>query len=278
MSMKTLRFLFALFLIFTAFSVVPARAGIAVSPMTVMISGHQRYADVTVINTGDSVETYEMAWRHMRMQEKTGNYDNVETSPDGDFDLAAHLVFSPRRVTLAPHAAQKIRMALRLDGAVPPSGDYRAHFLLQQTSLPDSAADDDGNEIKDNKVSVRILVGFSVPVVYRVGDGRAKAVIGDVATRINPDTHAIELTVPVTREEGPYGIQGTLGVTYESPDGSRRYIGGLNNANIFREIRERDFTLPLKVKALSGGKLHIVYADANDEKTIYAEKWIPVGK
>ena len=259
----------------TLFGVNPAHASMAITPTHVVISGHNRYADVDVINTSDDTNTYVMSWQYTRMNEGKGDYTALDKSPT-DFDLGQHLVFTPRRITLSPHASQKIRMALRLDGPPPAPGDYRAHFYLQQVATPDSEDQTKGDG-QHASAAVKVMVSFSIPVVYRVGDSDATAKIGTVRVQRNNDTGKIELLVPITKGASAYGIMGNIKVMYDTPDGSKRHIGGQSNANIFAEISHRDFVVPVNVDALSGGQLRVIYSDSDSESTVYDQKIIPVG-
>jgi hypothetical protein len=191
--------------------------------MAVVIEGRNRYADVNLINTGAERKSYEMGWLFYRMSEETGNYE-VANRPTTEFDLTQSLIFSPRRVALGPNETQKIRLALRLKGEPPAPGDYRAH--LEMKEVADTKQDDtkditgtDNDEKKKASVGVGVSVGFSIPIIYRVGDSNATATLGDISTRIEPKTNRLEAVVPVSRSDSPYGLVGHMLVYYTPPGG-----------------------------------------------------------
>jgi len=249
----------------------PAQAGITITPTIVLIEGRQRYADINLINSGDEPVTYDMQWRFFKQTEDTGIYQNANASVT-DFDLTKHIVFTPRRVTLMPGVVQKIRLGMRLQGEPPAPGDYRGHFEIME--VPIARDPEAPKEEKRVSVGIHVNVGFSIPVIYRVGDGNATATIGDVTTAVNPKTGKIEASVPIIRGNGPYGALGHIRIYYGD-----KQIGELKNANIFPEITHRVFVLPLEVKTLSGGSLRIVYKDQDEKKNItFAEKSVPIGK
>lgn len=249
-----------------------AHAGVTVTPNTLLIEGRERYTDLSLINASDAPNTYEMSWKFFRMEEGTGKYIALD-APTTGFNLADNIVYTPRRITLMPNKAQKIRLALRLKEEPPAPGDYRAHFVLREAS--DASSPSAGS--KGAQVGVRIKVGFSIPVIYRVGESDATATIGSVKTRIGK-TGKIEAVIPVTKSKGPYGILGNLAV-YHQANGEEKQVAGLSNANIFPEITSRTFVLPLNITDLRNGSLHIIYRDRREDKNvIYAEKIIPVGK
>jgi hypothetical protein len=251
-------------IIFTAWSA----SALVITPFLIVIEGRNRYADVAMVNDEDVIKNYEVNWKFYKMQEGTGNYLASETSTT-EFDLTKNIVFTPKRAQLGPRSMQKIRLGLRIKGEPPPPGDYRAHLELREADL---AGPDDPNQ-KGMRVSVNVNVGFTVPVVYRVGEPDVTAEIGDVTPRINPETKKIEVSVPVTLSESPYGVLGHLMIYYKGDK-----VGEIRNANIFPEARHRTFNVGLKAQQLSGGSLEVVLADYKDKDKIYAQKTIPVGQ
>lgn len=283
-SFKNCLYTLSLLLCLGAFAAT-AQATVTITPTAVVIEGRNRYADVNLINTSDKETSYEIGWRFYRMTEGTGAYVDV-TGPTTAFDLSQYLIYSPRRVTLTPGASQKIRLALRLTGEPPEPGDYRAHLELKEAEAPPPPPSDDppadaGDTAQDGRkkisVGIGVSVGFSIPVVYRVGEAPVTATIGTVTRAVNPRTGRIELSIPVTRAEGPYGIVGHLQVFYTAPGGQETIVGEVKNANIFPEINARTFTVPIRVDNLNGGSLRVVLRDADRKKDIvFAETTIPV--
>ena len=244
-----------------------AMAGVTITPNTLVIEGNQRYADITLVNGGTETNTYEMGWKFFRQTEGTGRYQKVDGS-NTPFDLTQNMVFTPKRITLVPGKAQKVRLALRLKGELPPLGDYRGHFELREATEADPSSVDG-----KPKVGVHIRVGFTIPVIYRVGQSDATATIGKVSTQIGKNGK-IEAVIPVTKSQSAYGILGDLAVFHNDEQ-----VGGVANANIFPEITSRTFTVPLTAKDLSSGTLRIVYRDRDETKNMtYAQKSIPIGR
>jgi hypothetical protein len=207
------------------------------------------------------------------MQEGTGFYEAVDASVT-EWDLTKHLVFTPKRVSLGPSETQKVRLALRLKGEPPAAGDYRGHLEFSQVSKkaqsPEGPLIVDGKEAKSFGVGVN--VSFSIPVIYRVGETNAQAKIGDVKTRVNPNSGVIEAIVDVSKNDSPYGILGYVQVFYGDTK-----IGEIRNGNMFPEIKQRKFIIPLTAKNLSGGSLHVVYRHYDLlNKTIFDEKTIQI--
>ncbi len=270
---------------FLALAVLPFPAGatVTVTPMAVLIEGRERYADVNLINTSEREESYEIGWLFYRMEEETGSYEIIDSAP-GDFDLTQNLVFSPRRVTLQPGATQKVRLALRLKGEPPEPGDYRAHLEMKQVSPPEIPHTVDlsgpgATEKPKIQVGIAVSVGFSIPVVYRVGESDATAVMGDITTHIHPKTGKIAARVPIAREGNVYGLMGNLSVYHTPRGGSETLVGEIKNANIFPEINRRVFDVTLNTSTLGQGSLRVVYQHFDKtENMVFAEREIVIGQ
>lgn len=263
-------------------SVMPraANATITITPMFIVIEGRQRYGDFNLINTSDEEQTYEMGWRYFKMADETGEYQVVDKPPT-DFNIAENIVFTPRKVTLAPRETQKVRLALRLKGEPPAPGDYRAHLEFTQVrddAPPEPAPEQNSTDPEKNavKVGVGVNVAYSVPVIYRVGEADATATMGDITTGKNPNSGAVEVNVPITRQ-GTTSVMGDL-IIYHTPSGGvRKLVGQIQNANIFSEATHRTFGVTLNVNELSSGSLEIIYKDADPKKDVaFAQRTLTI--
>jgi len=283
--MKQIGLIFSLFALILGCTVMlpisPASANLTITPTLVVIEGRQRFADVNLVNTSNKVRTYEISWEFKKMVQGAGNYTNVNVSTT-DFDLTKNLVFTPKRVTLEPNQMQKVRLALRYTGEPPSPGDYRAHLKFQ--NVGETITEEERQAIRAttepgrNVVGVGVRVGFSIPVVLRIGEPSDQISIGSVVTRINEQTSKLEAIVPILKTKSAYGTQGILQLYHQGPEGEKM-VGEIRNANIFAEIDQRIFEVVLTTNDLSTGSLRIVYKDANlKEKQVYAEKIIPISR
>ncbi len=254
----------------------PAHATITITPMFVVIEGRERYADVNLINTSDQKQTYDIKWRYFKMDDVTGQYENIDT-PTTAFNIAENMIYTPKRVTLGPRETQKVRLALRLKGEIPPPGDYRAHLeFIQIRPELENPQMGPALEEKTAKVGVGLSVAFSIPVIYRIGADDAKAVMGDITTAINNESHQLEMSVPVTRE-GTTSLMGDLTVYHTPSGGTKAMVGQIRNANIFPEAKSRIFKFPLTVQSLSNGKVEVVLRDADlDKNVVFATRTLNI--
>jgi fimbrial chaperone protein len=244
-----------------------AEAAITITPTLIVLEGRDRFADVSLLNTGGEINTYAITWQYKEMQEN-GSYINLSTPPEG-FDLTQNIVVTPKRVTIESQKVQKVRLALRLKGEPPAPGDYKAHLYLKEAS---SASDSQGGQPGKVQLGVKVRMGFSIPVVYRVGESNATAKIGEAQIRRDEKTGQLQAIVSVERSDSPYGIMGTLSVYHNG-----EVIGSVKNANIFREVKKRQFIVGLKAQDLTTGNLRIVLKDYKaDSEKIFAEKTISI--
>jgi len=246
----------------------PAYADMTITPTRVVFEDRDRFSEVTLINTSDKKKSYEVGWRFFKMVEDRMAYEEVEGSLT-EFDVSKYIVFTPRRVTLAPGGKQKIRLALRRPAEVP-AGEYRAH--LEFRGLPDV---EPPKEMEPGKASamVKINVGYSIPVVFRAGEPDDGAVIENVSFKRNEQNGRLHALVKIVRT-GAYGALGHLYI-YNDKD---EVIGEIGNAHIFPEVGTRIFDVPLIDENLSGSNIRVAlkHYDQISGSRVYDEKTIPI--
>lgn len=269
MRCKILLALFLLFVVVTNSNT--AFADLLITPTRVVFNEGDRFAVVTLVNPGDKSQTYEMGWRFFRMQEEGDAYKPTDKSIT-DFDVTKHIMFTPRRVTLAAGAKQKVRLRLSRPEGIPP-GDYRGHFEFASVGggesekvLPKGA----------KAASVSINVGYTIPVVLRVGQPDVKISIDRIKFERNKISGRLEVSVPLLRSGGAFGGMGHLFLTHVTPDGKEEVVGEIGNANIYPEVLRRVYQVPL-TKDIVGGKLKVVlYHYDTNNRYVLAQQEFPL--
>src|SRR5881398_2022330 len=112
-------------------SAAPAGAGIGdllVAPTRIVLDG-RRGAEVVLNNIGEEPAVYRVSVEFRRM-DKDGGLNEVSQPTADDQKAADMIVYAPRRVTLAPHEPQAIRIAARPPQGLP-DGEYRVHLLFR---------------------------------------------------------------------------------------------------------------------------------------------------
>ncbi len=264
---RFLRLFLACLLVSWAF-IGAAYANIMITPTRVVFDERDRYAVVNLINGSDETKVYLLEWKFMRMQEGSGGYERLE-EPFTDFDLSQYVDFSPRRVTLAPGAVQKVRLALRRPADVP-TGDYHIHlkFKLEEMEPSQVIVSNGGKNIS---TAVKVNVSYTIPVIARFGEVQASAEIERIDMGRDQDSGKLYVEVPVARS-GTHAVLGYLRVFHLDKAGNERLIGEISNAHIFPEINKRIFKVQLNDE-IQGGRLRVELRHLDkDDGFIYSER------
>lgn len=252
-------------------SPITTKADLTLTPTRVVFEDGDRFAKVTLVNSTNRRNTYNVGWVFYKMVEgRMAPYEPVEGSIT-DFDLTQYIVYTPRRVTLAPGGKQKIRLALRRPDEVPP-GEYRAHMAFQPVPEEELPAESSG-ETRTQSASVKVNVGFSIPVIFQAGEEDVAARIDSFALQRNQNSGMLEAMIKVDRIGGPYSILGHLYIYNANGD----VIGETSNAHVFPEINTRTFRVPLIDENISGQDIRVVIEHfSNKENKVYAERSFPI--
>ncbi|WP_428631698.1 fimbrial biogenesis chaperone [Sphingopyxis sp.] len=188
--------------------VAPAQAAgdLLVAPTRVVLDG-SRGTEVVLNNIGAEPATYRISLEIKRMTAAGGLDEIAEADANAAERTALDMIaFSPRRVTLPPNQPQVIRVGVRIPEGTPP-GEYRAHMLFR--AVPDATAAVSTDAAKPDGTGVSIaltpIYGITIPVIVRVGDLGAEAVIGDAWVGDTPDGPAFNFGLTRTGNRSVYG-------------------------------------------------------------------------
>lgn len=216
-----------------------AKAGVGdllVAPTRIMLDG-RKGTEIVLNNIGDAPATYRISVEFRRMT-ADGNLEDV-TEPTAQEKAAADMiVYAPRRVTLAPHEPQSIRIAARPPQGLP-DGEYRVHLLFRAipSSTPVTAAGD--TSAKGLKLQLIPVYGVTIPVIVRLGNLQATAGIANVALEKKGGKEAISLEL--TRS----GARSTFGEVLVLKAGVKDPIAILKGVAIYTEVGTRRISIPL---------------------------------
>lgn len=259
-----------------AFVPSTGNAGLTISPLRVIFDGRQRAGEVMLLNLSQEENTYRMGWIYNRMDE-TGHYKRIESTLTPGYDIADMIAFSPRQVTIPPSGRQKIRLSLRRPPDLP-DGEYRAHMIFQK--LPKDGDPSIGAPTKGMRLTMNVVLGFSIPVIVRQGEYDAQITMSDPrfipASVGGEDYHQLEV---VLNRTGKHSTLGRVIVTWDQATNPGKRIGLLNNVSIFPEMEKRIVKIKLNEKSISSGNLTVSYVgDGPQRGTIFSEMTIPVGQ
>ena len=205
-----LRFLKALGLLSAAAlgaAAFPALASgdLLVAPTRIILDG-SRGTELVLNNIGSAPATYRISLEIKRMT-AAGGLDEVAEENATPAERAAldMIVFSPRRVTLPPNQPQVVRVGVRVPQGLPP-GEYRAHMLFR--AVPDTvpaAAAEARSASTGVSIALTPIYGITIPVIVRMGDLGAEAVIGDAWVSESAEGPAFNFDLSRTGNRSVYG-------------------------------------------------------------------------
>src|SRR6478735_6723861 len=200
-----------------------AMAGVGdllVAPTRVLLDG-RRGSEIILNNIGDEPATYRISVELRRM---TADGDLVDVAnPNAEEKAAADMiVYAPRRVTLAPHEPQSIRIAARPPQGLP-DGEYRVHLLFRAIppANPVTAAPDEAHGLKLQLIPV---YGVTIPVIVRLGNLEAKAGISNVALEKKDGKAEISLDLTRSGSRSTYGQVQVLKAGVKDPIAIQRSV------------------------------------------------------
>ena len=240
----------------------PAQAGIGdllVAPTRIVLDG-RKGAEVILNNIGDEPATYRVSVQFRRMTEE-GGLDDVEAPTASDKAAEDMIVYAPRRVTLAPHQPQAIRIAARPPQGLP-DGEYRVHMLFRAIppAVPVVAASA-AEPVKGIRFQLTPVYGVTIPVIVRLGNLQATAAITNVHLEKKEGKPAVGMDLSRAGSRSTYGEVRVLKSGVKDP------IAIQKNVAIYTEINRRHLAVALS-DAYTGaaeGPVTVQYVETFDD-------------
>jgi P pilus assembly chaperone PapD len=218
---------------------VPAHAGVGdllVAPTRIVLDGGKG-TEIVLNNIGDAPATYRISVEFRRMT-PDGNLEDV-TEPTAEEKAAEDMiVYAPRRVTLAPHQPQSIRITARPPQGLP-DGEYRVHLLFR--AVPEATpvtekADDSGNGLRLQLIPV---YGVTIPVIVRLGNLQATAGISNVELEKKDGKSVISLDLSRSGSRSTFGEVDVLKPGVKDPIAVQKAVA------VYTEIGKRRVSIPV---------------------------------
>ena len=240
----------------------PANAGIGdllVAPTRVVLDG-RKGTEIILNNIGEEPATYRVSVEFRRMTEEGGLEDVKE--PNAAEKLAEEMVvYAPRRVTLAPHEPQAIRLRARVPQGVA-DGEYRVHLLFRAIP-PATPVVQASAETAPRGVSFQItpVYGVTIPVIVRLGNLSATAAISDVRLDSKDGKKAVSLELSRKGNRSTFGEVRVLKAGMKTPIALQRTVA------VYTEIDKRRVTIPIDdaVAGSIAGPVTVQYAETFDD-------------
>nr|NUR36505.1 molecular chaperone [Sphingomonas sp.] len=240
-----------------------AEAGIGdllVAPTRIVLDG-RKGAEVILNNIGDEPATYRVSIEFRRMTE-AGDLVDVTTPTGADKQAEDMIVYAPRKVTLAPHEPQSIRIVARAPQGLP-DGEYRVHMLFR--AIPPAtpvvqAADD---KPKGVQFKLTPVYGVTIPVIVRLGNLDASAGITNVHLEKKDGAPAIGLDLVRQGTRSVYGEVRVLKAGVKDPIALQKGVA------VYTEVGKRHVSLliPESARTAATGPVTVEYVETFDDGT-----------
>ena len=244
---------------------VPTSAGagvgdLLVAPTRIVLDG-RKGAEIILSNIGDEPATYRVSIEFRRMTEK-GDLTDVDTPSAADQAAEDMIVYAPRKVTLAPHEPQSIRIAARAPQGLP-DGEYRVHMLFRAIPTATPVVQPAGAPVKGVQFQLTPVYGVTIPVIIRLGNLEASAGIANVQLERRDGGAAVGLDLTRTGTRSTYGEVRVLKAGVKDPIALQKGVA------IYTEVGRRHVSVPLAEAYKTGvtGPVTVEYIETFDDGT-----------
>ena len=241
--------------------VAPASAGVGdllVAPTRIILDG-RRGTEIVLNNVGDAPATYRISVEFRRMAEDGSLVDVTDPTPQ-EKAAADMIIYAPRRVTLAPHEPQSIRIAARAPAGLA-DGEYRVHLLFRAIPPANPVAPTDGQPVKGLHLQLIPIYGVTIPVIVRLGNLQATAAISNV--ELEKKQGKTEIGLDLSRS----GTRSTFGEVLVFKPGVKEPIATEKAVAVYTELGTRHVSIPVDdtYKGALTGPVTVQYLETYDD-------------
>jgi len=241
-------------------SATPARAGIGdllVAPTRIVLDG-RKGAEIVLNNIGEEPATYRVSVEFRRMK-ADGSLEDVSDPTDKDKTAADMIIYAPRRVTLAPHEPQAIRIAARPPQGLP-DGEYRVHMLFRAIPPATPVVKASAPE-KGLRFQLTPIYGVTIPVIVRLGNLEATAGIANVQLEKKDDGPSVALDLTRSGSRSTFGEVRVLKAGVKDPIAIQKAVA------VYTEIGSRHLEVPVsrEYKGEVAGPVTVQYVETFDD-------------
>jgi len=238
-----------------------ANAGVGdllVAPTRLVLDG-RKGAEVILNNIGDQPATYRGSVEFRRMTE-SGDLVDVATPSATDKTAEDMIIYAPRKVTLAPHEPQAIRVAVRAPEGLA-DGEYRVHMLFRAIPPATPVVQTPGEQPKGVQFKLTPVYGVTIPVIVRLGNLQAAAGIANVHLEKKADGEAVGFDITRTGSRSTYGEVRVLKAGVKDPIAFEKGIA------VYTEIGTRHVSVPVpeSYKGDLSGPVTVEYIETTDD-------------
>lgn len=245
-----------------AIASTPARAGIGdllVAPTRIVLDG-RKGAEIILNNIGEEPATYRVSVEFRRMTPDGGLVDVAEPTAD-DQKAADMVVYAPRKVVLAPHQPQAIRIAARPPQGLP-DGEYRVHLLFRAIPPANPVVQAAAAEpAKGLRFQLTPVYGVTIPVIVRLGNLQATAGIANVHLEQKDGKPFVSLDLLRSGERSTFGEVRVLKAGVKNPIAIQKAVA------VYTEVGVRHLAVPIDdaQKGAAAGPVTVQYVETFDD-------------
>lgn len=258
-------------------AVSPSGANLNITPRRVVLDANRRVATINIINQGTTTESYDITMvdrvmlpdGQIRSAAEAANFPGGSEAAAGLASAADKVIWSPRRVTLAPGRGQTIRLRANLPAGAD-AAEYRTHLTV--TNIPPAnvglTAEQAANAGPDRlSFQVYSVFGVSIPVILRQGTADARSAFADLrlATVDVPQADGgTPQRVPVVqmtiKRVGTSSLFGNIEIRSHGERGGQP-LGAARGIGVYPEIGQRALQVALTRAPRPGEVLDVVFID-----------------
>jgi hypothetical protein len=180
--------------------------------------------------------------------------------PSAEDKLAEEMIlYAPRRVTLAPHQPQSVRVSARAPQGLP-DGEYRVHLLFRAIP-PSRPVTAPAEAPKGLRFALTPIYGVTIPVIARFGNLSAKAGIANVHLETKDGKPAVALDLSRSGDRSTYGEVRVLKAGVKDPIAIQKAVA------VYKEVTTRRVTIPVSetFKGAVSGPVTVQYVETYDD-------------
>ena len=240
-----------------------AHAGVGdllVAPTRIVLDG-RKGGEIILNNIGDEPATYRVSVEFRRMT-KDGDLVDVTTPSATDKAAEDMIVYAPRKVTLAPHEPQAIRIAARPPQGLP-DGEYRVHMLFRAIPPATPVVQADAEKPKGVQFKLTPIYGVTIPLIIRLGNLQASAGITNVQLEKKGDAEAVGLDLTRTGSRSTFGEVRVMKAGFKDPIAVQKGVA------VYTEVGQRHVSIlvPEASRTAAAGAVTVEYLETYDDGT-----------
>jgi hypothetical protein len=231
-----------------------------VTPNRVVFNKATNYAEVNLTNTGTDTVTYLINPRQYRMSHD-GGFEEILLPDPGQYFASEHILFYPKKVTLAPGQSQVIELRIP-DSEELEQKEYRSHMCIRTEvkKTTNYVVTEDAHGITASLIP---SFGVTIPLIIRRGDLKADVSISDIAFNA-AEKPRVEF---VLNRSGNMSVYGDIIIEHVSPKMEVTRVAVAKGVSVYTPNRSRYVVVALDRKKqvdYTRGSLRITYDAESD--------------